>query len=148
MAVDPEAFFAKWLSAINTLDWNALETMVDPEVILERPQSGELIRGFAALRKELESYPGGIPADSADVAHSTVVQEPDRWAITPGYTVVRMSNAERYTTVVKSVYPDGSRWWTITTVETRSERIHRLTSFFAPEMPAPLAESIATFAHE
>jgi hypothetical protein len=32
-------------------------------------------------------------------------------------------------------------------VELRDERLFRLESFFAPELPAPLAESIATYQH-
>jgi hypothetical protein len=147
MSVEPQAFFRKWLTAINELDWDTLETMIDPEFILDYPQSGERIRGFENLRIQNASYPGGLTRDSADSAGANLVQEPERWAITPAYTVVRMSNPDRYTTTVKVAYPDGTHWWIITTVEMRAEKVLRMMSYFAPELPAPLPESIAVFPH-
>jgi SnoaL-like domain len=144
VTADPQEFFSRWLTAINDLDWDVLETMVDPECILDFPQSGERIRGFENWRRHTESYPGGLSPDSAETAGARLIAEPERWAISPGYTVVRMSNPDRFTTTVKSAYPDGTHWWIITAVEMRDERVYRLTSFFAPEIEAPLMAHIGT----
>jgi hypothetical protein len=147
VTADPREFFRRWLDAMNALDFDTLESMLLPDVVSEYPQSGEVVRGFAALRKELESYPGGIPRDSNDVDSANVVEDSERWMITPAYTVVPMSAPGRYTTVVNAIYPDGSRWSIVTVVEMRDDRIAGLRSFFAPHLPAPLAESIASFPH-
>lgn len=142
MASDPRAFFARWIKALNEFDFAAIEEMVDPELILDLPQSGERIRGYQRWRTHIESYPGGLTPDSADALGARLIQQPERWAISPGYTVVRMSNPERFTTTVKVAYPDGTHWWIVTAVEMRDERVYHLTSFFAPQLAAPLAESV------
>jgi hypothetical protein len=119
--------------------------MLHPDFVADYPQSGERIRGYEAFRAMLEGYPGGLPSDG--VNDPQIVEEGERWAMTPGYTVVPMSQPNRYTTSVRIAYPDGSFWRTVTVVELRGDKVYRLESYFAPELPAPLVESIAAFSH-
>ena len=76
-----------------------------------------------------------------------IVGDDERWAMSPGYTIVPLSQPNQYTTTVRIAYPDGSYWQTITIVELRDDKVYRLESYFAPELPAPLSESVATFPH-
>ncbi len=145
VASDTRLLFDRWLTAMNKRDVAALRELLHPEVVIDYPQSGERIRGFEAFRRQMEEYPSGLPDDSVDLTNVEVVGDDDRWAISPGYTVVPMSRPDRYTTIVRLAYPDGSWWHTVTFVQLRDDKIYRLESYFAPEQPAPLVESIATY---
>lgn len=143
--MDARQIFERWVKAMNELDLPVLEEILHPDVVVEYPQSGERMRGFEPFRAMLRGYPGGLERDS--VEQVGVVEGDERWAISPGYTVVPLTQPDRYTTLVRLAYPDGSWWHAVTFVELKDGKVHRLESYFAPEMPAPLAESIATFGH-
>src|SRR5947208_2427122 len=114
MAESKKDFFARYVKAIAESDFAALETMIHPDYVSDYPQSGERFRGFAAFRWQLENYPGGLPAARADDATKTkLVGDEERWAMTPGYTVLPLAGPERYTTVTRTHYPDGSRWFVV-----------------------------------
>lgn len=130
-------WFTDFVAAMNTLDFARLEELVDPEFVGEYPQSGERYRGFAAFRAQIEGYPGGLPASAADVREAQVVGDDERWVITPGYTVLPLAGPERYTTVVRTKYPDGSDWYVIAIVELRGGRMVRSTTYFAPTFERP-----------
>jgi len=60
---------------------------------------------------------------------------------------VPLASKNEFTVLMRSQYPDGRWWHLITLVELRDEKIYRTVNYFAPELPAPLAESIATYQH-
>ena len=130
-------WFTEFVAAMNTLDFAELEKLVDPEFVGDYPQSGERCRGFAAFRAQIERYPGGLPASAADMREAQVVGDDERWVITPGYTVLPLAGPERYTTVVRTRYPDGSEWYIVAIVELRDGRMIRSTTYFAPEFEPP-----------
>lgn len=130
---------------MNDLDFAALEKMLHPEFAALYPQSGEIVRGYEAFRSMLEMYPGGLERDSSDIEHTAVVEGDERWAISPGYTVVPLAHPGRYTTLTRIAYPDGSWWRAVTLVELRDDKVYRAESYFAPELPMPLAQSIADY---
>ena len=145
--MDARNLFDRWIAAMNELDFSALESMLHRDFVALYPQSGEAIHGYAAFRTMLEQYPGGLERESSEIEQSKVVDEDSRWAISPGYTVVPLAQPGRYTTLTRLSYPDGSWWRVVTIVELRDEKVYRAESFFAPEMAAPLAESIAAHGH-
>ena len=61
----------------------------------------------------------------------------ERWVITPGYTVLPLAGPERYTTISRAKYPDGSWWWVVSVVELKGERIVSAETYFAPEFEPP-----------
>ena len=142
--MDSRKLFQRWIKAMNDLDFTVLEEVLHADFVWDYPQSGERIRGFDAFRTQLEAYPGLQP-DSTDVDHAEVIEGDERWAMSPGYTVVPLAQPDRYTTLVRLVYPDGSWWHAVSVVQLRDDKVFRAETFFAPEMPAPLAESIATY---
>ena len=147
MPVNAKEFFERWIAALNRFDLDAIEQMVEPDLVSEYTQSGERLNGFTAFREMLESYPGGLPGDGNDVNSAAIIGDEQRWAISPGYTIVPMSLPNTFVTTIRTSYPDGSHWWVVTLVEMRNDRVARLQSFFAPELPAPLAESIPAYEH-
>jgi len=142
MSFDARGFFNRWLEVVNRLDFDAMESMMDPDCIVDYPQSGERFNGWEAFKTHLERYPGGLDSEGSEIGSADIVNETERWAITPAYTVVPLAQAGTYTTLARSQYPDGSWWRIVTLVEMRNDRIFRAESFFAPELPAPLGASL------
>jgi len=52
--MDARLLFDRWLTAMNELDFDALETMLHPGFVAFYPQSGEALRGYEAFRSMLE----------------------------------------------------------------------------------------------
>jgi hypothetical protein len=142
---DGQAFFTRLLVALNERDVEALREMVDPEVVGTSPQSGERSAGFDAFLREGDAYPGGTP--EVEVHNSRLIGEDERWAITPSYTVIPMASPKSYTAVMKVRYPDGTNWLVVLLVELRDEKVASVETYYAPELPAPLAGSIAAYQH-
>ena len=130
-------FFRRYVRAIAELDYAALEQMIHADYVGDYPQSGERFRGFAAFRAQLEHYPGGLPAARFDDPRTKILGDEERWAISPGYTVVPLSGPEQYTTVTRAPYPDGSRWWVVSIITMRDEKVIHAETFFAPEFDPP-----------
>ena len=142
MAANARDFFTRFATAVNARDRVTLEGMFHPEFITTSPQTGEVARGFDPFWEQLLTYPGGAP----DMPLETrLLGDDDRWAITPSYTVVPLSAPNEFTVINRTEYPDGSIWHSVAMVELRDDLLYRLEVYFAPEMPAPLAESIARF---
>lgn len=139
MAEESRALFERWVRAIGEQDFEALEAMAHPDMITDYPQSGERFRGFAAMRAQLERYRGGVPPGSRSEMPRTakVIGGEERWAITPGYTVLPLAGPERYTTIARAKYPDGSLWWVVSIVELKDGKIYRSETYFAPDFEAP-----------
>ena len=127
----------RFVQAMDTLDVMALEGLFHPDYVGEYPQSRERFRGFTAFRAQLERFPGGPPAGDAVPEPPVIFGDDERWAITPGYTVVPLTGPDRYTTVVRARYADGTLWHNITIIEVRDELIWRTTTYFAPEFERP-----------
>lgn len=130
-------FFTRYVRAIAVLDIATLEQMIHPDFVGFYPQSGERFHGFAAMRAQLENYPGGLRGSELPLAAAKIVGAEERWAITPGYTVLPLAGPERYTTIARAQYPDGSRWWVVSIVELREGKIYRGETYFAPDFEQP-----------
>ncbi len=115
--------------------------MIHPEFTAWSPQSGEKASGFAAFWAQLESYPGGAP-DMPLLPDTRLLGDDDRWMITPSYTVVPLAKPNEFTIIDRTTYPDGTTWHAVALVELRDDLLYRLETYFAPELPAPLAENI------
>jgi hypothetical protein len=146
MSFDAHAFFVRFIRAIDTHDRATLEEMIHPDLVADMPQSGERSRGFEGFWAQMEQYPGG-GVESSIESESRLLQPEDRWAITPAYTVVPLASPTEFTVLMRAQYPDGGWWHIVVLVELRDERIWKTTNYFAPELPAPLAESIAAYEH-
>jgi hypothetical protein len=134
---DVQDIFRRFVTAVNDVDVDALATLIHPDYVGEFPQSGERFRGIASFRAQLEHYPGGLPKGRGDAGNARLVADDQRWAITPGYTVLPLSGPQRFTAIMRTPYPDGSWWHVITIVELRDGLVWRATTYFAPEFEPP-----------
>jgi hypothetical protein len=57
--------------------------------------------------------------------------------ISPGYTVLPLSGPDRYTTVSRSPYPDGSYWWVVSILTIKDDKVFHAETYFAPEFEPP-----------
>jgi ketosteroid isomerase-like protein len=130
-------FFSRYVKAVSELDFAVLEQLMHPDYVGEYPQSGERFRGFPAFRAQLENYPGGLPPARAEDPKIKVIGDEERWAMTPGYTVLPLAGPERYTTVSRTSYPDGSRWWVVSIMTLRDGKVVHAETYFAPEFDPP-----------
>src|SRR5438105_742768 len=132
MPESKQEFFRRYVEAIAKKDFDRLEPMVHPDYVGEYPQSGERFHGYAALKFQLEKYPGGLPDERYDEKNSKVLGEEERWAISPGYTVLPLTGPERFTTVSRSPYPDGSMWWVVSIITLKDDKVWHAETYFAP----------------
>ena len=146
MAFDAHDFFVRFIRALGEQDRATLEAMIHPDFVADVPQSGERSRGFEGFWAQVEQYPGGGEEDLTQT-QSRLLQPEDRWAITPAYTIVPLASRTEFTVLMRAQYPDGRWWHIVVLVEMLDDRIYRTINYFAPEMPAPLAESIAAYQH-
>jgi hypothetical protein len=139
-------FFERFVAALNSRDFDAVESMLHPDLIADNTQSGERARGREAFMVQFRNFPEATD-DDFGIKDAQLLGDDERWAITPAYTVVPLADPGKYTTVLRTKYPDGTWWWNVSIAELRDGMLYRLESFFAPEMPAPLVESIASYQH-
>jgi hypothetical protein len=137
MPESKQEFFRRYMNAIGEKDFATLESMIHAEYVGDYPQSGERFRGFAAFRFQLEQYPGGLPGEQYNEASSKVFGEEERWAISPGDTVLPLTGPDRFTTVTRAPYPDGSRWWVVSILTMKDDKIWHAETYFAPEFEPP-----------
>ena len=116
-------------------DREAGARLLHPEYVLSWPQSGELIRGPANWRAVFENYPDD---DQAAVTSGRILGSEDRWALTPTFTLLRISGeGDTYTHEGTVRYPNGEVWRYVAILEIRDRKIWRETDYFAPPFEAP-----------
>jgi hypothetical protein len=129
-----QALAARLVELLARQEYDRLDEIYAPNVVLEYPQSGERFVGIRNIRAQFENYPGGvaIQTEVSDVIGGTT------YALTPMYTVIAVEGSgDRGTSIVRTRYPDGSYWWIVNVYELEDGTFARVRSFFAPEFEAP-----------
>jgi len=122
---------AYWL-AVNTLDWAAIEQLLDAEYVWEMPQSGERVRGIENNRAMNASYPGLPKVETRRITGSK-----DEWVTTPTFTVLKITGTgDDYTSESRVSYPDGSVWHAVDIFRFRNGKILQQVAYFAPRIEA------------
>ena len=139
MLVDHQALVEKLVGSLNAMDREAQASLLTTDFVAEWPQSGERIRGIDNMWATVANYPGRDENAPHGDAASLRYQATDAVKlVAPACTVVSVEGGGSSGVAVWRVnYPDGSRWWVINLYHLRDGRIDRMTSFFAPEFPAP-----------
>lgn len=70
MTVDLRALFERYVSALNRRDSEHLDGLLTEDVVIEYPQSGEVIRGLHNLRALIEHNPAGPPGADPSTARA------------------------------------------------------------------------------
>ena len=133
-AADSRAVFERFLAAVNARDADALDELLHPDFQDLYPQSGELTRGAANLKRIIANYPGGYQ----DLGRERVIGGEDRWVPTPMFTLLRIEGTGNvFTGVQKARYPDGADWYVVIIGEIRDGKVWRVQTFWAPTFDPP-----------
>ena len=135
MTTDHRALLERFVAEANRRNPEHLDEIFTEDVVIEYPQSGEVIRGLNNVRELIAHYPVGPVLDSATVRAHPV----DEFRIVaPLFTLVRVQGGGNTgSAAVRTRYPDGSTWWWVRLYELRDGRIARSTDYFAQEFDAP-----------
>ncbi|HVR89461.1 MAG TPA: nuclear transport factor 2 family protein [Candidatus Limnocylindria bacterium] len=137
LGADPHDVLDRWIEALNTNDFAALDDLLTEDCVMDYPQSGEIVRGRKNFRAILENYPNRLERDSVDPTSAQLIGA-DQWAITPSFALVRIAGTgDSRTMILKSRYPDGSVWWLIHFTEFSAGKISKSTVYFAPVFEPP-----------
>src|SRR5215472_6740447 len=94
----------RYAEALRARDLDMQAEVCAPDMVVEWPQSGERIRGWANIRAVHENYPEGLPRD----IEGTVIGSEDRWVVGPSFNILRIEGSgDVYTIVASAKYPDG-----------------------------------------
>jgi hypothetical protein len=132
--VDHHRLLSGFARVIRDHDWAALGDYLQPDAVIEYPQSGERFTGLEKIRGQFENYPGLEPGTTEleDVIGGTT------YALSPMYTLITVEGSgNRGTAIMRARYPDGSQWWIVNIYELRDGLMARCRNFFAPEFEPP-----------
>jgi len=94
----------QYVQALMARDLDLQGEVIAPDVVVEYPQSGERIRGWANVRAVHENYPGGLPHE----LESKVIGSEDKWVVGPSFNILRIEGTgDIYTLMGSARYPDG-----------------------------------------
>jgi len=118
-------------------EYSHLDEVFRTEVVTEYPQSGELVRGLENLRNVMSHYPGGHPRVSPE-ERVFVGDRGEHRLPSPTDSILRIHDAgDRLVSSIKTRYPDGSDWYTVSVFSFLEGKISKQIVYFAPVMPAP-----------
>jgi hypothetical protein len=125
----------RYVKALTDRDLNLLAEVCTTDLVVDYPQSGERIRGWANVRAVHENYPGGLPQD----LDGKVIGSEDKWVVGPSFNVLRIEGTgDIYTVIGSARYPDGKTWQVVSLIELRSGKIAKTTEVYgAPFDPPP-----------
>jgi SnoaL-like protein len=136
MTVDHRVLFERLVAGINRRETERLDEAFTEDVVIEYPQSGEVIRGLHNMRELIAHSPSGPPA--ADPTSVRALGVDELRIVAPMFTLVRVQGGGNTgSAAVRIRYPDGSTWWWVRMYELRDGRIARSTEYFAQDFDAP-----------
>jgi ketosteroid isomerase-like protein len=123
-----------WITAQSARDWGAVRALYAPDVVVDRPQTGERIIGLDHVIRLDQEYPGEVPR--VDV-HRAVGSE-GRWVLDPSFVPRRiLGSGDVWICEATMTYPAGDQWEYAAVVEIREGRIVRQTEYRAPRSDPP-----------
>ena len=103
-ATDHRALMNLWSEVITSREWDRFAELVQPDAVLEYPQSGERFRGIANIRATFAEYPD-LGAGSTHV--DEVIGSPTAYALTPSYTLIAIDGSGDTGAAVSRVHIPG-----------------------------------------
>ena len=129
-----ETVVERYAAASARDDHAEMRRLRHPDWSVDWPQSGERVTSSDAFESIVARYPGGHP--SAEV--SRLIGAQDRWVVTPGNTMLRVSGSgDFWWGAWLMTYPDGVTWHVLDLIEMRAGLVHHETVFWAPPLEAP-----------
>ncbi len=123
----------RYVNGMKARDLDIQAEVCAPDMIVEYPQSGERIRGWANVRAVLENYPSGLPEGKGKLIGSE-----DKWVVGPSFNVLRIEGTgDVYTLVGSARYSDGQTWQFAVLLEFRSGKIGKTTEIYGAPFDPP-----------
>jgi len=123
-----------YVKALVARDLDLQATVCSPDMVVEYPQSGERIRGWANIRAVHENYPGGLPRD----VEGKAIGSEDRWVVGPSFNVLKVEGTgDVYTVFGSARYPDGKLWHVMSIVELKSGKVAKSTEVYGEPFDPP-----------
>jgi ketosteroid isomerase-like protein len=114
-------------------DVETLAELRHPDFVEEWPQSDERIRGHENSVQIHKEYPANVDQEFRSIAGSE-----DSWTFTPMFSAVQIAGTgDVYTVEARARYPDDKFWHIVSIIKLRNGKIHRATTYFAPEFEPP-----------
>ena len=136
MTIDHRDLFERLVAGVNRRDFEHLDEAFTEDVVIEYPQSGEVIRSLQNMRELIAHSPAGPPDADPTTARAQGIDE--MRVVAPLFTLVRVQGGGNTgSAAVRISYPDGSTWWWVRMYELRDGRIARSTEYFAQDFEAP-----------
>jgi hypothetical protein len=136
VTIDHRALIERFVAALNRREPEHLAEIFTDDVVIDYPQSGEVIRGLHNMLELIGHSPSAPPGADPATARAHGVDE--LRIVAPLFTLVSVQGAGlKGSSAVRVRYPDGSSWWWVRMYELRDGRIARSTDFFAQEFEAP-----------
>ena len=127
----------QYAQAAQDQDLEVMGSLMDAEIVVRYPQSGEVIRGRDAYLKMLANYPTGLAftefASVKGTADTVVVPSPQPF-LPPTVTVF---GGDRLVIEGGATYPDGSFFHFISIIRLQGGRVVEETDYFAAPFDAP-----------
>src|SRR5437867_3851806 len=124
----------RYVDALRARDLDLQAEVCAEDMVVDYPQSGERIRGWANVRAVHENYPGGLPQEFA----GKVVGSEDKWVVGPSFNVLRIEGTgDTYTLYGSARYPDGNTWQVMSLVELRAGKIAKTIEVYGAPFDAP-----------
>ncbi len=124
----------RYVKALTDGDLDLQGEVCAPDMVMEWPQSGERIRGWANVRAVHENYPGGLPQE----LDAKVIGSEDKWVVGPSFNVLRIEGTgDVYTLIGSARYPDGQTWQVVSLIELRSGKIAKTTDVYGAPFDPP-----------
>jgi hypothetical protein len=124
----------RYVEGLIARDLDIQAAVCAPDMVIDYPQSGERVRGWANVRAVHENYPGGLPRD----VDGKVIGSEDRWVLGPSFNVLRIEGTgDVYTVIGSARYPDGLTWQVMSLIELRSGKIAKTTEVYGAPFDPP-----------
>jgi hypothetical protein len=128
---------ARFIEILSLNDTGRLGEVLTDDHIQVMPQSGEVVRGIENMRAILDNYPRQDENSLLTEPLEIIADEP-RYVMSPTFNLVKVEGSgDHPIAILKSHYPDGSRWWVVVMITMRGDKIARSVTYFAPEFPPP-----------
>jgi len=124
----------QYAKALSARDLDLQAEVCAPDIVVDYPQSGERIRGWANFRGAHENYPGGLLQE----VDGKVIGSEIKWVVGPSFNILRIEGTgDVYTLVGSARYPDGQTWQVMSLLELRSGKIAKTTEVYGAPFEPP-----------
>lgn len=128
---DKRELIERYLKAITERRFDDAVELLNSDIVMEWPQSGERIKGTENVLAIMENYP-----EMPSVGIKRVVGSEDQWVLTPTWKPLRITGTgDTYTVESRINYPNGEIWSGVSILEFRDGKVSKATEYFAAPFP-------------